>query len=148
MRVFHATDGADDVQLHIERQGSGNAVRIQLMGGQAFRLEEDLMAVLVGEAMDLVLDRRAVTRADAFDHTGVHRRTVEIRGDDLVGARVGVGDPATHLARVLVLRTKERHHRSRAIPRLFGHHREIHSASVDAWRSAGLQAADPQRQFA
>lgn len=30
---------------------------------------------------------------------------------------------------------------------LLGHHREIHRAPIDAWRSPGFQAADAQRQF-
>ncbi|MNO98715.1 hypothetical protein D3C76_904660 [compost metagenome] len=98
--------------------------------------------------MDLVFDRRAVARADALDDAGVHRRAVEVGGDDLVGARVGVGDPAADLARMLVLRTEEGHHRRRGIARLLGHHREIHSTTVDTRRSAGLQATDTQRQLA
>ena len=39
-------------------------------GCQAFGLEEDLVAVPVREAMDLVLDRRAVARAHALDDAG------------------------------------------------------------------------------
>lgn len=145
--VFHATDGTHDLQLHVERQGRGNAVGIQLVGRQAFRLEEDLVAFLVGEAMDLVFDRRAVARADAFDHTGIHRRTIEIGGDDLVGPGVGMGDPATDLLGMLFLRTEEGHHRDRRVARLLGHHREVHAAPVDPRRRTGLQPADPQRQF-
>ncbi|MNF42940.1 hypothetical protein D3C84_240100 [compost metagenome] len=148
MGVLHATDGADDLQLHIEGQRGGDAVGVKLVGGQAFRLEENLVAVLVGEAMDLVLDGRAIARADAFDHTGIHRRAIKIAGDDFVGSCIGVGDPAAHLPRMLFLGTEERHHRDRGIAGLFGHHREIHRTAIDAWRGAGLQATDAQGQFA
>ncbi len=117
------------------------------MGGQAFRLDEHLVAFLVGEAVDLVLDRRAVARADTFDHTRVHRRTVEVRGDDLVGARICVGNPAAHLARVHLGIAHEGHHRNRRIAWLLGHHREVHRTAVDTRRSTGFQAADAQRQF-
>ncbi|MNF34622.1 hypothetical protein D3C84_154680 [compost metagenome] len=147
MGVFHATDGAHQLQLHVERQGGGNAVGIQLVGGQTFRLDKHLVAVLVGEAVDLVFDRRAVARADAFDHPGIHRRTVEVGGDDLVGARIGVGDPATDLPRLLFGATEKGHQRRWRIPGLLGHQREIHRTAIDARRRAGLQAADPQRQF-
>ncbi|MNY51017.1 hypothetical protein D3C86_1865740 [compost metagenome] len=62
------------------------------------------MAFLVGKAMDLVFDRRAITRADPFDLTGsgIHRRTVEVRGNDFVGARIRVGNPAADLLRMLL----------------------------------------------
>ena len=103
---------------------------------------------LVGKAVDLVFDRRAVTRADAFDHPGIHRRTVEVRGNDFVGTRIGVGNPAAHLFRVLLFRTHERHHRNRRITGLLGHHREIHRTPIDPRRRTGFQATDPQRQFA
>ncbi|MNN13198.1 hypothetical protein D3C81_1262220 [compost metagenome] len=73
VRVFHAADRADDLQLYVERQGCGYPVRVQLVGVQAFRLDEHLVAFLVGKAMDLVFDRRAVTRANAFDNPRVHR---------------------------------------------------------------------------
>jgi hypothetical protein len=43
------------------------------MGIQAFGLDKYLMAVLVGKAMNLVFDGRAITRADTLNHTGVHR---------------------------------------------------------------------------
>lgn len=117
------------------------------MGGQAFRLDEHLVAVLVGEAMDLVLDRRAVARANTFDHPGVHRRAVEVGGDDLVSTRVGMGDPATDLLGLMLTLAEEGHQRRGCITRLLGHHREIHGTTVDAWRRAGLQATDAQWQL-
>ncbi|MCY1349285.1 hypothetical protein D9M69_354670 [compost metagenome] len=98
--------------------------------------------------MDLVLDRRAVARADALDHPGIHRRAIQVAGDDLVGARVGVGDPAADLPRVLVARAEEGHHRDRRVAGLLGHHREVHRTAVDARWGAGLQAADAQRLLA
>jgi hypothetical protein len=57
---------APDCQLHIERQAGGNAVGVEFVGLQAFGLDEDLVRILVGEAVDLVFDRRAVARADAL----------------------------------------------------------------------------------
>ena len=146
--VFHPANTAHDLQLHVEWQRCGNAVRIQLMGGQAFRLNEHLMAVFVGKTMNLVFDRRAVTRADTFDHARIHRRTIQVGGNDLVRTGVGVGNPATDLTRMLLLATEERHQRDRRIARLFGHQREIHRTPINARRSAGFQPSNPQRQFA
>ena len=53
--------------LDVEGQAGGDAVGIELVGGQAFGLQEDLVAFLVGKAVDLVLDAGAVARAHALD---------------------------------------------------------------------------------
>ena len=67
VHVFHAADRAHQRQLDVEGQAGGDTVRVDLVRGQAFRFEEDVVLVLVGEAVDLVFDRRAIARADAFD---------------------------------------------------------------------------------
>src|SRR5690606_27144761 len=70
--------------LHFRRQRSGKSIGID--GGifEPLRLEEDLVAIAVGEADDLVLDRGAVTRSPAADPAGVHGRAVDVVGDDPV----------------------------------------------------------------
>ena len=83
----------------------GNAVVARAMERavvQALGLDKDLVRVLVGEAHDLVLDRRTVARAHAFDHARVQRRAIQPRADDVVRARRRVRDPATALRRMLV----------------------------------------------
>ena len=99
MVIFHRIAGLEDLgalqprhradhrQLHVLGQRGRDAVRIDGRIVQPLGLEEDLVAVAIGEAMDLVLDRRAVTRPDAADFPGEKRRAVEIGADDLVGAR-------------------------------------------------------------
>ena len=101
VRALEARDRAHQRELHVERQAGRDAVRVDLVRRQAFRLDEDLVRGLVGEAMHLVLDRRAVARADAFDHAGEHRRAVAAGADDLVRALVGRSDVATDLARMI-----------------------------------------------
>jgi hypothetical protein len=95
--------------------------------------------------MNLVFDGRAVARAHTFDHTGVHRRAIEVGGDDFVGSRVGVGDPAADLRRMLLTTAHERHYRQRGIAWLFGHQRKVHGPAIDARRGSGLQASNTQR---
>ena len=56
--------------LHVDRQRGRNPIGIDEMRSEALRFEEDLMPVAVAEAMDLVLDRRAIARSPAFDRTG------------------------------------------------------------------------------
>src|SRR5690606_35197602 len=97
---------------------------------------------------DLVLDRRAVARADAFDRAREQRRTVEAFADDLVRALGRVRDVAADLARVLGTAAQEREHRRRRVARLFGEVRVIDRAAVDARRRAGLQATDRESEVA
>ena len=105
------------------------------------------MLVLVGEAMNLVLDRRAVTRPNAFNHAGVHRRAVEAATDDVVRLLVGFGDPARQLAWMLRGISEEGEDRQRIVRVLLFHHREIDGLAVEARWRAGFQAALRQVQF-
>ena len=81
------------------------------MGTQALGLQKDLVAVLAGKAVDLVFHARAITRAHPVDLAGEHGAAVKARTNDLVGALVGVGDPAGHLLRMGDVLTHEAEHR-------------------------------------
>ena len=106
------------------------------------------MRVLVGEAVDLVLDGRAVARTHALDHAGEHRTAVEAGADDLVRAGIGVGDPAGQLLRMLRGAAHEAEHRHRVqVAGLFGALGEIDGAAVQARRGAGFQTTLRQLQF-
>lgn len=59
------------------------------------------MLVPVGKAHNFVFDRRAVAWADPFDHTCIHRATIEVIADHVMGFLVGIRDITRHLARVL-----------------------------------------------
>ena len=85
--------------LYVLGQRGRDAVGIDGVVVEAFRLEEDLVAVALREAHHLVLDGRTIARADALDGAGVHRRAVEIARDDGVGRVGGVGDVASDLRR-------------------------------------------------
>ena len=76
-----------------------DAIRIDERIVQAFGLEENLVGVALGEALHLVLDRRAVTRPPPLDRAGEQGRPVEIGADDVVRPRVGPGDRAAQLRR-------------------------------------------------
>ena len=70
------------------------------------------------------------------------------RANDVVSALVGRGDVAGKLARMRGARAEIGKHRPRIIAVLFAQRGKIDAAAVDARRRAGLQASDPQRQFA
>ena len=59
MGVFKAFHAADEGDLDVERQAGGDTVWVVFVRGQAFGLEENLVAVFVGEAVDFVFDGRA-----------------------------------------------------------------------------------------
>ena len=107
-----------------------------------FGLQKYLMARLAGEPVNLVFDRRAIARADAFDHSRIHRRAIQIGADHIVRLLVGVRDPTRHLPRMLLGRSKKRKHRHRiGLAQLLFARREIDRAAVDARRCPRLQPA-------
>ena len=135
--MLQTGDRPHDLQLHIERQRGRNSVRIHLVRGQALGLEKDLMARLAGEPVNLVFNRRAIARADAFDHSRVHRRAIQVGADDIVCPLVGVRNPTRHLPRMLLRRSEKRKHRRRIVlAQLLFARRKIDRAAVDARRCA------------
>ena len=64
-RLFEARQGVHEIELHIPRQAHREAVDVDLARIDAFRLEEDLVPLLLGEPDDLVLERRTVSRTNA-----------------------------------------------------------------------------------
>ncbi|KAG1245399.1 hypothetical protein G6F65_021253 [Rhizopus arrhizus] len=106
------------------------------------------MGFLVGKAMDLVFDGRAVARPHPFDDAAVHRRAVQAAADDVVRAGVGVRDPARQLAGVHGHVTHVRKHGDGIeIAGLLFQNAVVDRASVDARRGARLQAALRKLQF-
>ena len=145
--VFQAFHRAHEGKLDVKRQAGGDAVGVVFVRGQAFGLKEDLVAVFVSEAVDFVFDRRAVARPHAFDFAGKHRAAVEACADDVVGLRVGVGNPARHLARVHRRVAAHGHHGYRRVAGLLFQHGKINRAPVDARWRAGFQTALRQVQL-
>jgi len=68
----------DEFFLHVQGQGAGRAVEVDLVCVEAFRLDKDMMTVSVREAHHLVLYGRTVTRACARDFSGVERGAVYV----------------------------------------------------------------------
>jgi hypothetical protein len=98
--LLQAGDGPDEVILDLEGQGGGDAVDVEFAGVAALRFQEDLVALLLGKADDLVLHGGAVAGAHALDFARIHGRFVDIGPDDVVRLGGGVGDPAGNLFHV------------------------------------------------
>ena len=106
----------------------------------ALRLDEDLVPITIGEADDLVLDRRAVTRARRGDAAGVKGRQVEIVADERVRLRIGEGDVTIDLMPCDRVGLEGERHRLR-IARLPLQRVEVDRLLQHARRRAGLQPA-------
>jgi len=101
---------------------------IELVGRSALGLEKNLMALLGGETVDLVFDRRA-NSAGRYLMTPVYigERSRPPRMISCVRGLVW-RDPAGQLPRMHLGRTEKREHRHRLVARLRFHHREIDRA--------------------
>ena len=139
--AFEARDRADDLRLDVLGKRGGDAVRVDGRVVEAFRLEENLVAVALAEAHHLVLDRRAIARTAALDAARIHRRPAEVPADHLMG-RVGRAcDVAGDLA-VRDARRERRERLGRVVAVLNVEAGIVDGASVEPWRRAGLQAAE------
>ncbi len=162
--VFQAGNGADEFVLDLEGETGGNAVDVIFGGVATLGFEEELVALLFGELDDLVFDRGAISRAGAFDSAGIHGGLIEIGADDVVGAGVGMGDPARYLFHVelSVRQAVQRENVVRAPFEQFGHESEgrrrliailalarlkiNRSSGEPAW-GAGFETADLKPEF-
>ena len=143
--MFQTRDRLQDRPLHILWQTGGYAVRIH--GGivQAFRLQEDIMAVLAGEPDDLVLDRGTITRPAPSDLARIDGRAVDVLPDDRMG-RLG---RAGHSAFDLPVHQARRHRAERLrliVAGIGAQPVPVDGPSVQSRRSARLKAAKRQAQ--
>jgi len=88
--VLEPAQPAHEGQLHIGGERGRDAVQVDLVGKERLGLEEHVVRVAVGEAHDLVLDRRAVAGAAlGLDLPRVHRRARKVVADERVDLRRG-----------------------------------------------------------
>ena len=146
MRVLETRYRLEEGELHIHRHARAHALHVDLIRVQSFRLEEELVAVLVGEAQDLRLNGWAVARADALDDAVGHRRAVHVVAQDLVGRLIRVRQPARHLLARLFI-AHEREVARLLIAWLDQHLLVIERARIDTGGRARLEAheADARR---
>ena len=132
--------------VHLVLHGLGQAGRetlqVHFLGVLAAWLHKDRVALLLFKADDLVLNGRAVPRADALNVAAVERRAVQIVENDLMGRGIRVGDVAVDL----VVHRHAGHKAERlqlgvGVAGLAFELREVDAAAVDAGGRAGLEAA-------
>src|SRR5690606_18799921 len=111
------------------------------------RLQEDLMTVAVAEAMDLVLDRRAIAWADPADRAREQGRAVEVRADDVVRPLVGARDRAEEL-RCGPAGTHRRHRPVVPVRFLPVERGPVDRTTIESRRRPGLEPGERQTELA
>ena len=70
--VFASDNRVNHLHLNVKWQACGKAVDVDFVGGDSFRFEEKLLSLLFREFHDLILNGRAIARADTFNHARIH----------------------------------------------------------------------------
>src|SRR5256885_13525247 len=86
-----------EIRLHVARQAHREAIDVDLGRVEAFGLKENLVPLLVGKSVDLVLERRTITRADAADLAVQQRRAREVGAHQLANPTVWIVEVACDL---------------------------------------------------
>ncbi len=143
--MFQTRNRLQDRLLHIFRQAGRDAVRVHRRIVQAFRLQEDIVAILVREADNLVLDRRTIPRTPSSDLARVNSRPVDI----LPYNRVRRLSRPCHPACDLPIQQAGRHRTERLrliVTRVSAQTRPIDRPSVQSRRSPRLETAKRQSE--
>ena len=134
-RLLQAFDAPDQRVLHVCRQAGGDAVRINKLTVAPFRFEKYVVGCPLREAVDLILNRRAVSGTTAGDLPIKKGRTVPVCCDYCVRNFVCVRNPARSLQAVN-LRRAQRKRLNRRVPRLFLENGVVDASALQSRRSA------------
>ena len=107
----------------------------------AFRLQEQLVGILVGKGAELVLDARAIARAATMDQPCEQGRAVEAGAKDIMDGLVRMKDVAVHLRGTTLnggRDIQEREAGGVGVADLDRKIRQVHRTDVDPRGSAGL----------
>ena len=130
-------------KLHILGKGRAQALDIELVGAQAAGLNEELVAGLLGKAVDLGLNGGTVPGTHALDGAVEKRAAGKILADNLVSFLVGIGEIAAGsvLGRLIGGEGKGL---GILVAGLHLHLVKVHAAGIDPGRRTGLKAAHPK----
>src|SRR5690606_14256338 len=134
-------------QLNVGRERGADTVGIDGVGGQSLGLEENLVAVAVGEAMNLVLDRRAIAGTCRSDRASKQRRTVQVLANDFMSSRIGPCDRAKYL-RIAAPGRKRGHRPWIGVRKLLLEPCPVDRSPVEPWRRPRLEARHGQHRLA
>ena len=129
--------------LDLVRQRGRDAVRVDRVIIQTFRLQEDLVLGPVSKAHDLVLDGRTIARPAPGDCAAIDSRVLQIVRNDLVCRLRRVGDGASDLRHRDTV-CQEREGNRLCVGLLLFQRIPIDGRFAQARRRSGLEAPHPQ----
>ncbi len=97
VRLLQAADSSDQLGLDLYGQAVAQTRRVDLLGVQSFGLEDDLVAVPLRKADDLVFKRGAITGRHPFNDAAVQGGQVQVFPHHLVDLLAGVPDETGNL---------------------------------------------------
>ena len=140
---FETGNRADHRRLHFTRQTCRNAVWIDGRVIKAFRFQKNLVGRLIGKAMHLIFNRRAVTRTNAGDLSTIDRRKMNRLGNNAVRFGGGTGDATGNLRHGYFFGQGRKRNRW-IIGRLHFQTVPSNAVTVKSGRGAGFQASQRQ----
>ena len=145
LRAFEPRQRVHQPLLDVGRQAHRTAVDVDLPDVPPFRLQEDLVPLVMRKPHDLVFERRTVARADAFDLPVVERRTVDVGPHEVVRALRRMRPVADDLPPLDGVRQERERHRLLVAAGFF-EAAEVDAPAVEARRGPRLQAAARQTE--
>ena len=134
--------------LDIIRHGRRHAVDIHLVREASFRLDKDLVPVVVRKFDHFIFDGRTVSGADTLDNSCINRRPADVPADDFVCLPVGISEPARNLLDLHIFRVRRvGEGNDFSVPLLNFHFRIVKRPAVHAGRCSCLEPAEVNAFF-
>ena len=136
----------NEFQLDVARQRHRKSIDVDLVDVESLRLEIHLVPLPVGEAHDLVLERRAIPGTNPLDLTVEQRTLPDVPLNEIANAIIGVNQPAADLVAQRPCRVERERYwnliASLLRKRALVHTRvEVDTLSIEPRRCSGLQSA-------
>ena len=95
--MLESRNGPVHSKLNVLRHGAGHSVDVHLICILPLRLDKYLVARLVRETNNLVLNGRAVARTGCVNHAAVERGAIDIVANNFMCLLICVGEPTGFL---------------------------------------------------
>ena len=105
--ILKTGNGMQCFQLNIQRKGRRKTLQVILIVIPAFRLQEQLMRILIGKGSELVFDARTIAGATTMDQSREEGRAVKAGAEDVMDGLVRMEDITLHLGRAGLNRRRD-----------------------------------------
>jgi hypothetical protein len=144
--IAQARKGMNQFQLYVARQRHRKSVDVDLVDIESLRFEIHLVPLPIGEAHDLVLERRAIPGTNPLDLAVEQRTLPDVPSNKIANAIVGVNQPAADLVAQRPRRVERERHWN-LVASLLRKHALVHTrvesdaCPIEPWRCSRLQSA-------